>query len=317
MAVMEIAAVIEDLHLLVVLAQTRSFTQAAARLGVSKASVSMRIAELEKAVGVPLVRRTTRSVGLTEAGLRFVADAQSAFDRIEQSFVAIRDLAGAPRGLVRVTAPVALGRQWLAPVLPAFLKRYPDVRIELDLSDRIVRLAHEGFDLAIRHTSAPPDTHVAWELCGSTALLVASKDYLKRHGTPEHPLELAEHSCLPYLRDAGTPSWTFERAQRRKAPERQVVSVNGPFKANNSEVLREAVLGGVGIGLLPDFSAQDAVAAGKLVRLLPDWQSIGYFGERIYAIRPFTHQVPQSVQVLVDYLRGSFAQRGLAAGKRK
>lgn len=306
MAAMEIAAVIEDLHLLVVLAQTRSFTQAAARLGVSKASVSMRIAELEKAVGVPLVRRTTRSVGLTEAGLRFVADAQAAFDRIEQSFVAMRDLAGAPRGLVRVTAPVALGRQWLAPALPAFLRRYPDVRIELDLSDRIVRLAHEGFDLAIRHTSAPPDTHVAWELRGSAALLVASKDYLKRRGAPQHPLDLAGHDCLPYLREGGASSWTFERQQRqqrRKAPERHVVPVNGPLKANNSEVLREAVLGGVGIGLLPDFSAQAAVVSGKLVQLLPEWQSVGSFGDRIYAIRPYTQQVPQAVSVLVAFLR--------------
>lgn len=301
---MEIAAVIEDLHLLVVLAQTRSFTQAASRLGVSKASVSMRIAELEKAVGVSLVRRTTRSVGLTEAGLRFVADAQAAFDRIEQSFVAIRDLAGAPRGLLRVTTPVALGRQWLAPALPEFLRRFPEVRIELDLSDRIVRLAHEGFDLAIRHTSAPPDTHVAWELRASAALLVASKDYLKRHGTPQHPLDLAGHACLPYLRDGGASSWTFERQQRRKAPERQVVSVNGPLKANNSEVLREAVLGGVGIGLLPDFSAQASVASGKLVQLLPEWRSVGAFGDRIYAIRPYTQQVPQAVSALVAFLRG-------------
>src|SRR5881392_62126 len=153
-----------DLHLLTVLAETRSYTQAARRLGISKASVSSRIAELERAAGVPLVRRTTRSVGLTQAGQQLTDETRAAFERITQSFAGIRDLAGTPRGLVRVTAPVALGRQHVAPTLPAFLQRYPEIRLELDLSDRFVNLAQEGFDLAIRHTHSPPDTHVAWEL---------------------------------------------------------------------------------------------------------------------------------------------------------
>ena len=131
------APVLSDLHLLTVLAQTRSYTQAARRLGISKASVSMRIAELERATGVPLVRRTTRSVGLTEAGQQLVDDTQGAFTRIEQSFASIKDLAGTPRGLVRVTAPVALGRQHVAPTLAAFLRSYPEIRLELDLTDRL------------------------------------------------------------------------------------------------------------------------------------------------------------------------------------
>ena len=181
------APVFSDLHLLTVLAQTRSFTQAARRLGISKASASMRIAELERAAGVPLVRRTTRSVGLTEAGQQLVDATQGAFTSIEQSFSSIKDLAGMPRGLVRVTAPVALGRQHIAPTLAAFLRDNPEIRLELDLADRLVNLAQEGFDLAIRHCQAPPDTHVAWVLCPSRSLLVASSDYLRRHGTPAHP----------------------------------------------------------------------------------------------------------------------------------
>lgn len=315
---MQVSAVLEDLHLLVVLAQTRSFTQSAVRLGLSKATVSTRIAELEKKLGVPLVRRTTRSVGLTDAGLRFVAETQPAFERIEQSFSGIRDLAGAPRGLLRVTAPVALGRQWLAPAIPAFLSAYPEVKLELDLSDRIARLAHEGFDLAIRHTGAPPDTHVAWELYRSQTLLVASPDYLKRHGEPAHPRDLASHNALSYLRDVGASTWTFEPiATRKRQAERQVVSVSGTFKANNSEVLREAVMGGAGIALLPDFSAAEALADGKLVHVLPEWRSVGFFGERIYAIRPFAAQVPQAVQVFVDFLRTVFAAHALGRDKTR
>lgn len=301
--------VFSDLHLLTVLAQTRSYTQAARRLGISKASVSMRIGELERAAGVPLVRRTTRAVGLTPAGQQLVADTEAAFARIEQSFASVKDLAGAPRGLVRVTAPVALGRQHIAPTLPSFLQRYPEIRLELDLNDRFVNLAQEGFDLAIRHAQQAPDTHVAWVLCDTRSVLVASPDYLRRHGTPDHPSALAEHQCLAYLRDAGGQSWAFERpaARRAAAPERVVVTVQGPLKANNSEVLREAVLGGLGLGLLPDFSAAEALAAGQLVAVLPRWQPRGFFGERLYAIRPWAPQVPRAVQCLVDHLRAVLA----------
>ncbi len=299
--------VFSDLHLLTVLAQTRSYTQAARRLGISKGSVSMRIAELERAAGVPLVRRTTRSVGLTEAGQQLVDDTQGAFTRIEQSFASVKDLAGQPRGLVRVTAPVALGRQHVAPQLAEFLRRYPEIRLELDLTDRFVNLAQEGFDLAIRHTQAPPDTHVAWVLCPSRSVLVASSDYLNRHGTPSHPADLASHQCLLYLRGLAGQSWSFEREGARKAPETVIVSVNGPLRANNSEVLREAVLGGLGIGLLPDFTAATFMGPRQLMRVLPQWEPRGFFGDRLYAIRPWAPQVPRAVQCFVDHLRQSLA----------
>ncbi|MDE2606582.1 MAG: LysR family transcriptional regulator [Burkholderiales bacterium] len=296
-----------DLHLLTVLAETRSYTQAARRLGISKASVSGRIAELERAAGVPLVRRTTRSVGLTQAGQQLVDETRGPFERIAQSFAGVRDLAGTPRGRLRVTAPVALGRQIVAPSLPAFLQKYPEIRLELDLGDRLANLPQEGFDLAIRHTQAPPETHVAWQLCPSRSLLVASPDYLRRHGAPKHPSELAERDCLLYLRDTAGQSWSFERGSGRRA-ERVVVAVDGPLRANNSEVLREAVLGGLGIGLLPDFSAAAHLGPGLLVPVLPEWRPLGFFGDGIYAIRPWAPQVPRAVQCFVDHLKGLFAK---------
>ncbi|MEJ8838650.1 LysR family transcriptional regulator [Ramlibacter sp. AN1133] len=293
-----------DLHLLTVLAETRSYTQAARRLGISKASVSGRIAELERVAGVPLVRRTTRSVGLTQAGQQLVDETRGAFERIAQSFDGIRDLAGSPRGLLRVSAPVALGRQHVAPILPAFLRQYPEIRLDLDLSDRFVNLAQEGFDVAIRHTQAPPETHVAWQLCPSRSLLVASPEYLRRHGTPRHPSELAQHACLAYLRQGGHQAWSFERGTGRKA-ERVVVNVEGPFRANNSEVLRDAVLAASGIALLPDFSAAAHLGPRQLVPLLAEWRPLGFFGDAIYAIRPWSPQVPRAVQCLVEHLRQS------------
>jgi DNA-binding transcriptional LysR family regulator len=296
-----------DLHLLTVLAETRSYTQAARRLGVSKASVSARIAELERQAGQPLVHRTTRSVGLTQAGQQLVDETGAAFARIAESFTAVRDQAGAPRGLVRVTAPVALGRQAVARVLPEFLARYPEIRLDLDLNDRLVNLAQEGFDVAIRHTQSPPDSYVAWPLCATRSLLVASRGYLERRGTPDHPSELADHACLSYLRGTAGQSWVLEREGGRK-PERVAVNVAGPARANNSEVLRDSALGGLGIALLPDFSAVEHLLGGELVQVLPGWRPRGFFGDRIYALRPGTGRAPRAVQCLVDHLRASLAR---------
>ena len=314
----QLSPLIADLHLLTVLAATRSFTEAARRLGVSKASASTRISELERTAGVLLVRRTTRSVGLTEAGQQLVNDMQPAFERISESYTAARDLVGAPRGLVRVTAPVALGRQHLAPSMAAFLQRFPDIHIELELTDRFVNLASEGFDLAIRHTNAPPETHVAWVLCETRSLLLASPQYLARRGVPVHPSGLAAHDCLLYLGGGHTDSWTFVRNAKRKSAkptekpgERVGVHITGSLKANNSEVLRDALLAGLGIGLLPDFSVSGGVSecrSAPLVPVLPDWQVQGFFGERIYALRPWSAQVPKAVQCLVEHLRQSFSK---------
>lgn len=306
-------------HWLSVLAQQGSYTAAAARLGVSKAAVSQRVAELERAARVPLVQRTTRSVRLTEAGQRLVDDTLPAFEHIAHSFAQVRDLAEQPSGLLRVTAPVALARQQLVPLLTQFLQAYPDVRIELDMADRLRSLASEGYDLAIRHTDRAPDTHVAWTLCDSRSVLVATKTYLRRHGTPHTPHDLAQHNCLHYPRVQETPIWRFvpshTKAPSKRAPQGQPmgmpvsIPIRGTLSANNSEALREAALASAGIALLPDFSAQAALRKGQLVAVLPQWQIDGGFGQHIFAIRPYTPHVPRAVSALVAHLR-----QGLAGG---
>jgi DNA-binding transcriptional LysR family regulator len=305
----KINALWTHLHWLSVLAQQGSYTAAAARLGVSKAAMSQRIAELERAAKVTLVQRTTRSLRLTEAGQRLVDDTRASFEQIAHSFAQVRDLAEQPSGLLRVTAPVALARQQLVSLFAAFLNDFPDVRIELDLSDRLSALATEGYDLAIRHTARPPDTHVAWALCETESVLVATRTYLRKHGEPQTPKELQAHNCLHYPRSQDTPAWTFEGRQLTERDERITVPVKGNFAANNSEALREAALNGAGIALMPDFSAQAALRQGKLVRVLPGWKSVGAFAETIYAIRPYAPHVPRAVAALVDRLR-----KGLADG---
>ena len=291
----------QHLHTLVIVESTGSYTAAATRLGLSKGAVSQRIAELERAAALSLVQRTTRSMQLTPAGKTLADAVRPAFEDIERSFAGVRDLADSPAGVVRVTAPVALGRQQIVPRLAAFFKLHPQVRIVLELSDRMVPLAQEGFDLAIRHAASAPDTHVAWTLCHTEAVLVATRAYLRKRGAPTLPEDLADHDCLVYFRRGEAPSWSFEA--RRGKQERRHVALSGPFAANNSEALRGAALDGLGIALLPDFSASADLAAGRLVQVLPRWRPVGSFGDTLFAIRPHSPYVPAPVRLFVAFLR--------------
>lgn len=305
------------LHWLVVLSAQGSFTSAAQRLGVSKAAMSQRIAELERAAGVALVRRTTRSVRLTDAGSRLVESTRGAYEQIASGFSGVRELSGTPTGLLKVTAPVAFARQQLVGRIPEFLRRHPGVRLELDMSDELRSLARDGYDLAIRHTAAPPETHVAWQLALTGSVLVASRAYLKRAGVPGSPPELASHDCLFYPRGQPAPLWTFARAGaqgrgRVASREKVTVGVSGSFAANNSEALRDAAMAGLGIALLPDFSAQDAVRAGRLVQVLPGWTPVNSFGDFIYAVRPYSAHVPRAAAAFVDYMKQQYASGFMA-----
>jgi len=295
------------LYWLTVLAQQGSYTAAAARLGVSKAAMSQHIAELERVAGVELVKRTTRSVKLTQAGQHLVDQTRLPFEQIAQSFSEIRDRAGVPRGLIRVTAPVALARQQLVPRLADFLRAFPEVRLELNMSDHLSSIATDGFDIAIRHTTMPPDTHVAWALCSTHSVLVATRSYLRRHGVPTTPNDLIQHNCLHYRREHAAPAWTFKPRSAHKGADSVTVPVSGSLSANNSEALRDAALSGLGVALLPDFSAQSSLLQNKLVHVLPQWMSVGSFAENIYAIRPYSHHVPLAVTAFVTYLREVFA----------
>lgn len=303
----KIEALWSHVHWLTVLAGQGSFTAAARHLRVSKAAMSTRISELEAAAGVSLVRRTTRSVQLTEAGQQLVDASTAAFATIAHGFEGVKDLTDAPRGLIRVTAPVAFARQQLVPRLPEFLAAHPQIRIELNMSDALVSLTRDGFDLAVRHSASAPDTHVAWKICDTAAVLVASRAYLRRRGTPAAPQDLLQHDCLLYPREQESVAWQLEPARRGGERQRVSVPVRGAFAANNSEALRDAAVAGLGIALLPDFSANSALESGRLVRVLPAWRPISAFASQILAIRPHTTHVPRAVQALVAFLRTSFA----------
>jgi DNA-binding transcriptional LysR family regulator len=297
------------LHWLTVLAEQGTYTAAAARLGVSKAAMSQRIAELERVAGVQLVQRTTRSVRFTEAGQRLVENTRPQYDQIATSFATVRELAGVARGLVRVTAPVAFARQQLVPRMAEFLRANPEVSVQLEASDRLSSIATEGFDLALRHSAQVPETHVAWKLCETRSVIAATRAYIKRRGMPQTPADLAAHDCLFYPRGMNAGIWSFERKAGRKPSAGPVtVTVNGPFSANNSEVLRDAALDDLGVALLPDFTAQAAIRSGRLIALLPEWRPVGGFADQLYVVRPYAPHVPRAVAVFVTYLRQAFAE---------
>ncbi|MBN3807652.1 LysR family transcriptional regulator [Paraburkholderia sp. Ac-20347] len=296
------------LHWLIMLAEQGSYTATATQLGVSKAAVSQRITELERIAGVALVQRTTRSVRITEAGQQLVEETRAQFEHIATSFANVREMADDVRGTVRVTAPVAFARQQLVPRLAQFARANPEVRVQLELSDRLTSIASEGFDLAIRHSAQVPETHVARKLCDTRSVIVATPVYLKRRGTPHTPDALTTHDCLYYPRTLGSAIWSFEKVGRRTKNGRVNVTVNGPVSANNSEALRDAALEHLGITLLPDFSAQSALQAGKLVVLLPDWRPVGAFASQLHVVRPYGAHVPRAVTRFSEFLRQSFSE---------
>ena len=293
----------DHLHWLTVLAEQGSFTRAAERLDVSKAAMSQKIKELEQIAGVLLVQRTTRSVRLTSAGEKLVEELREPFARIEQSFFSVRDTAGPVRGLVRITAPVAFARQQLVPIIGEFLRDYPQVRLQLDVTDRIVSLSSEGFDLAIRHSDTLPETHVALPLCDTQTVLVASPAYLNQQGIPNTPQDLVQHNCLYYPRGVESPRWRFVTAADGEEVQ---VRIQGSFATNNSESIRDAALQGLGIAMLPDFSAREALAAGLLQQVLPEWQPVEAFAARLWIVRPWAAQVPRAVTTFTHWLRARF-----------
>ncbi|MEZ3500264.1 LysR family transcriptional regulator [Pantoea sp. KPR_PJ] len=291
------------LHWLLVLAEQGSFTRAAERLEVSKAAMSQKIKALEQAAGVALVQRTTRSVRLTSAGEKLVEELREPFTRIAQGFFSVRDAAGPVRGLVRISAPVAFARQQLIPVVGDFLRTYPQIRLQLDVTDRLVSLGSEGFDLAIRHSDTLPETHVALPLCDTRTLLVASPAYLAAQGAPQTPQELVQHNCLYYPRGVESPYWTFASVTQE---ERVRVRIQGSFATNNSESIRDAALQGLGIAMLPDFSASEALGSGALQQVLPRWRAVEAFAEKLWIVRPYSAQVPRAVTTLTSWLRARF-----------
>jgi DNA-binding transcriptional LysR family regulator len=270
-----------------------SFTRAAERLGMPKSSLSRRIAELERAIGVRLLNRTTRHIELTEAGAAYHARCTEIVEAAEVAHEELADLIRTPRGHLRVSMLPDMAVVFFAPLLAIFSRRHPLITFELDLSPRRVDLLSEGFDLAIRAGDLADSSMTARRLALIESRLYAAPDYLAAHGTPTHPAELADHACLRLPLGAAGGLWRFSRGS-----EIVEVAVNGAFAVNHMGMVRRLAEQGLGIGFIHQGMARDAVTAGTLVPLLADWSLPA---TPIYAFTA-SRLLPAKVRTFVDFL---------------
>jgi DNA-binding transcriptional LysR family regulator len=288
---------LEGLAIFAKVVETRSFAGAATALGLSKATVSKAVSRLESRLRARLFNRTSRRFALTDTGrmlseraARILAEGEAAEnDALAQ--------AAAPRGLVRLAVPMSFGISQIAPILSDFLAAFPEVSIDLHLSDAVVDLIGEGFDAALRIAVLLDSALIARRLCGVTRFTVAAPAYLAQHGRPSHPRDLENHACFGYAYLPTPDVWRFAN----HAGEEVSMRPCGPLRANNAEALMPALLAGLGIAEQPDFIVREALADGRLEAVLTDW-SLPLGG--LYLLTPSAGPRPARVEALLDFLVG-------------
>ncbi|RJG08211.1 LysR family transcriptional regulator [Massilia cavernae] len=275
-----------------------SFVRAAEQLGASTAAISRHVATLERALDTQLISRTTRRSDLTEAGRRFYEDLQSVFQLLGAAEERVRVGRESVTGLLRVAVPLSFGIARMAPLLPAFMRRHPDLKIELLLEDRYTDLQAEGIDVAIRIGSLRDSSLVATRIGTVARLFCAAPAYLMEKGEPQHPVDLQGHSCLHYSLLSVREEWSVAFDGTGHTPQ-----INGPLSANNAEVLAECAIQGMGIVLLPRFVVAQALADGRLREVLTAYNP-DPFG--LYAVRISRQFTPARLRLFIAYMRESF-----------
>ncbi|MEW9897121.1 LysR family transcriptional regulator [Chitinivorax sp. PXF-14] len=271
-----------------------SFVRAAERLGISTTAASRLVADLEARLATRLLNRTTRRLSLTEAGQAYYERCQQILHDIDDAEIAVGSETRRPAGLLRLSAPFTFGHRHLAPLLLSYRAAYPEVTVEVSLSDRMIDLVEEGIDLALRITRQPAPNLVARRLAPARILPCAAPAYLARHGTPGTPAELASHNCLVYTYGGMHTEWRFAGPEGDTA-----VRVAGSLRANNGDMLRAAALAGEGIVLEPSFNIGDDLRSGRLVPLLPAYR-VAALG--ILAVYPSRRYLSAKVRSFVDHL---------------
>jgi DNA-binding transcriptional LysR family regulator len=270
------------------------FSRAAERLETTPGAVSRRIAALEARLGLRLLNRTTRQLNLTEAGEQYYRDVTQILQAIADAEDRVSHLSTAPSGDLRIVAPLSFAVRALAPRLPDFHAQYPDLRLSLDLDDRMVDIVAAGCDLALRIGPLGDSTLVARRIAEFERVFCAAPTYLDRRGRPRTPADLRGHDCLHYSNLGVREEWTLSGPDGTEA-----IAVTGPLCANNGDLLRRAAVGGMGICSLPAFIVADDLAAGRLERVLTDH---GAPRMPLSALWPSRRFVPAKVRVFVDWL---------------
>lgn len=271
-----------------------SFSAAGQKLGLSKSAISKRITQLEQHLGIQLLQRTTRSLSLTDAGARYFEYIRPAVLLTQEGLDAISELQQTPKGNLRISVPMVFGRLYIAPLIAEFLKRYPDIQLQMQMDDKTTDLITDGFDLAIRIGELPDSSLIARKIAPCLSVICASPAYLAQHGLPMVPSELTQHNCLFYSYFQDGVEWSFHSPDGM-----QRIQPKGNYQVNNSDAIHLACLDGLGIANLPRFIVESDLQAGRLQTILTDFPLPEH---GIYAVYPQRKYLPTKVKVLIEFL---------------
>ena len=280
--------------------ESASFAAAARHFDISPAMVSKHIRTLEERLGVRLLNRTTRRVSATEVGQTYYERCLRILSEVDDAERAAGDMHAAPRGLLRVTSSVAFGAHQLAPAIADYLVAFPDVSVDLILEHDYVDLLEERIDVAIRHGRLSDSSLIARKLCAVETVLCASPDYLAAKGTPQRPRDLVKHNCLIYTY-AASGTWALTDPNGKA----EAVRISGRILANSGDALLTFALKDMGIILAPDYLVADALSAGRLTRLLPEYKTPS---TPVYAVYPHSNFLSAKTKTFIDFLAARFAQ---------
>jgi DNA-binding transcriptional LysR family regulator len=281
-------------------ASAGSFAKAAQELSLSNATVSKLISRLEKRLGERLFHRTTRRLSLTETGRVLATRASRILGEAEEAEAEAQSQALAPRGRIRLAAPMSFGLHQIAPQLSEFLRAYPEVSVDLHLDDKVVDMIGSGIDVAIRIAALPDSSLMARKLCPVRRFVVGAPSYFERNGRPGHPAELANHACLSYSYLPTGDLWQFTNRKGKK----ESVRIKGPLSANNGDALDDALKSGLGIALQPDFIVWETLQSGTLERVLAGWTAPPL---AVNILTPAGGARPTRVAALIEFLVRHFA----------
>ena len=283
---------------LIAIAECSSFAAAAKDLGLTASAVSKLVSRMEERLKTRLVHRTTRRVQLTEIGILYCERARRVLEELDASELELQQNDPEPKGTLRITAPVVLGHLRVLPVVLAFQRQYPRVRILFDMTDAVVDLIKEQIDVAVRTAPNPPEAMVARKLDEDLRYLCASPEYLARKGIPKNPADLTRHECLPCRVNGQTMPWRFKSKSGDST--RGYLSVDGKLQLSNALSIRAAALAGGGIAELPRYLVEQDLSEGRLVRVLDSFQRVQRAVYVLYAPSPFT---PTKVRFFVEALK--------------
>lgn len=287
-----------EMGLFALVVEANGFKAAGQRLGLSPSAVSKRISRLEDRLGARLLHRTTRRLALTEVGGVYFEHCRQILDQIAEAEREVADTMAVARGHLRVTVPLAFGPARIAPLLPEFLERYPQVRVSVVALDRDVDLIGEGFDVAIRVARLRDSSLIARRLTSNRRVVCATAGYFAKHGTPRHPAGLDGHNCLVNTVYSPQGAWSFKKGNRLHS-----VQVRGNLEFTSPQALREVALRGLGIGLLPAFLVDADLRSGRLLAVLTDYVSED---ADVFLIYPHSRHLSPKVRVFVDFLADRF-----------